>query len=359
MKNCRPFKRTGVKTNEPTPEKGGLMYENDDSFRFPDDSSSDLNSADDVISTAIIMVSPPEISDDEDPICSGNTSNNRASQDVFQTPPEDSHPPASDGITPLAEVDRSDDDDGRPYEDAGDGRGVAVPSGDGFTDGPAGAAAVDLGRDTDLGFSEAETMEVTGFIAELASERGQLESPLKKLRVSEHDLRKSEFQSTVPHSHGCNSDKSLEIDGANEKSSEKELEVRKLDSSEDESESCVEESESDSEEEESIKDIMKRIPNVTIEELRRMEKLWMRRKLPPSISGQAGSSAMDGKEGKKEVSILDVLKLLKNKYNGDDNGNNEIGKCSFLEISRRRGMTFPQPAWWPKGGFGFEEGGQP
>ncbi|KAM1050218.1 hypothetical protein TB2_031520 [Malus domestica] len=328
------------------------MYDNGDSFEFPEDSSPDLNSGDDVTPTPIVMVSPPETSDDEDPNCSSTTNNNRASQDVFQTPPEDAHPPTSDGLIPFPEVDQSDDDDNRPYEDAGDGRGVTVPSDDGFTDGTAGG--VDLGRDTDLEFSKAETMGIAGFVTELAWERGRFKSPLKKLRVSEHEVGKLEFREVVPHSPGCNSGKSLEIDGGDEKSSEEILEVRKLDSSEDEHESCMEESKSHSEEEEGIQDILKRTPNVTIEELRRIERLWLQRVLPRSIGGQAGSSANGAKEGKpEEVAILDVLKLLKDKYdgNGNGNGNDEIDKSSFLEISKRRGMTFPRPSWWPEGGF--------
>ncbi|PQQ02984.1 uncharacterized protein Pyn_15978 [Prunus yedoensis var. nudiflora] len=233
------------------------MDDGDESYEYENDSSSESSSGS-VACTGIIMVSPPESSQDDE------AHNNTASQDVFQTPPEYSCPLTSEGKTPLLEVNTSDDDP--PYEDVGDGRGVIVA----FSE---GTGAVDLGGDTDLGFAEAAAVE---------------------FKDSEHDLGKFEPS--------CSSTESLEIDGCDESSGEEGLEERKLDSSDNESESAVEETQSNSDEkdsvvemkdggEECLDDVMS-TPNVTIEELRRIDSPWRGRALPRSIV-QPGSSAME------------------------------------------------------------------
>lgn len=317
------------------PNKPHLMDDGDDSYEYENDSSSESSSGS-VACTGIIMVSPPESSEVDE------AHNNRASQDVFQTPPEYSYPPTSEGKTPLLEVNTSDDDP--PYEDVGDGRGVIVAFGE-------GTGAVDLGGDTDLGFAEAAAVEFRVLRRELSPEGGLLEPPLKKLKDSEQNLGKFEPS--------CSSTESLEIDGCDESSGEEGSEERKLDSSDNESESAVEETQSNSDEkdsvvemedggEECLGDVMS-TPNVTIEELRRIDSPWQGRALPRSIM-QPGSSAMDGEDTvQNEVAILDVLKLLKDKYDGD--GDDVVDNGSFWEISKSRGMTFPRPLWWPEGGF--------
>ncbi|KAL5551351.1 hypothetical protein UlMin_001527 [Ulmus minor] len=78
-----------------------------------------------------------------------------------------------------------------------------------------------------------------------------------------------------------------------------------------------------------------------------------RRVLPNSILGQSKNLA--GGDDHREVTLLDVLKLLK------EDSDDCIPSGSLLEICKRRGMTFPRPKWWPENGAnwgdeGFETG---
>ncbi|KAL6979791.1 hypothetical protein U1Q18_021446 [Sarracenia purpurea var. burkii] len=73
-----------------------------------------------------------------------------------------------------------------------------------------------------------------------------------------------------------------------------------------------------------------------------------RRELPSSISGHAKTLGVEAGSEDLEVKnrimkgLLDALKMVAGELD-DDSGED----VDFLEIAKRRGMTFPRPRWWP------------
>ena len=53
----------------------------------------------------------------------------------------------------------------------------------------------------------------------------------------------------------------------------------------------------------------------------------------------------------KEVTILDLLKMLKQRCNDEEEKDDGLKSVSVLEICMRRGVTFPRPCWWPEKEF--------
>jgi hypothetical protein len=310
----------------------------DDSDDSGSDSSSESSSAIPVASTGIVMLSVPDSSDVD-----GDNDDNRstADQDVFETPPEYALVGTSQEKTPLLDLDQIDDDD-RDYEEEvgeiGDGSGIIVAVGG---CGAEGGAAVDLGRDADLVFSEPESVEFRVSKRDLSPEGSLAESssPSKKLRVSEHDLGNSDEELETERislsNHSSSSDQTLEIAGDDTNSSAESLGIKNLEYSGSESVNATEETQPVAEESDGTSSV-----EYSSEESSEIVSTdWQPlRALPLSFCPPEDSSVMQA-EGRKWSDLLDLLKLVKEISGEDYNG---VDNCSFLEIAKRRGMTFPR-----------------
>ncbi|XP_010646741.2 uncharacterized protein LOC104878305 isoform X2 [Vitis vinifera] len=70
-----------------------------------------------------------------------------------------------------------------------------------------------------------------------------------------------------------------------------------------------------------------------------------RRELPLSICGPVEDAARDSVTGnRQQVTVVDVLKILCGEC---DWNAEETEETDILEIAKRCGMTFPRPRWWP------------
>ncbi|XP_034681008.1 uncharacterized protein LOC117910928 isoform X2 [Vitis riparia] len=70
-----------------------------------------------------------------------------------------------------------------------------------------------------------------------------------------------------------------------------------------------------------------------------------RRELPLSICGPVEDAARDSVTGnRQQVTVVDVLKILCGECDWNPA---ETEETDILEIAKRRGMTFPRPRWWP------------
>eukprot|EP00261_Vitis_vinifera_P017177 XP_010646741.1 PREDICTED: uncharacterized protein LOC104878305 isoform X2 [Vitis vinifera] len=70
-----------------------------------------------------------------------------------------------------------------------------------------------------------------------------------------------------------------------------------------------------------------------------------RRELPLSICGPVEDAARDSVTGnRQQVTVVDVLKILCGECDWNPE---ETEETDILEIAKRRGMTFPRPRWWP------------
>ncbi|PON97865.1 hypothetical protein TorRG33x02_064550 [Trema orientale] len=356
----------------------------------PENDSSSANSDDQirVESTGIIMVSPPD-SEEE----GGEDNDNSNSHDVFHTPPEESAPGSSNELQPPRDADGH-RGDGRILEAAEGGGGETAAVEVGFWE-AGGTGTVDLSRDSDLGFSEVELAQrvepdwdpnrsglddsgtqlegVRVLRRELSLQDGLGESPLKKLKVSGRNSEKadeeSESERDTPRSNGSDSNENLGING--EESSAK----RKLDFTENDGATEVVEMESEandsvlglgngeinnSKDKLSAKEFLE-----TMEMLQRRDSSGEtqetaveierspppRRRLPDSITGQSEKAAAAAAEekGRRELTLLDVLKLIGEDCDGDQCNSS----CSFLEMAKRRGMSFPRPE--PRTNFGEDD----
>lgn len=309
----------------------------DDDDSSGSDSSSESSSAIPEASTGIIMLSLADSSEEDE---DNEDNKNSADQDVFETPPEYALVGTSQEKTPLLDLDQIDDDD-RDYEeevgDIGDGSGIIVAVGG---CGAEGGGAVDLGRDADLVFSEPESVEFRVLKRDLSPEGSLAESsPSKKLRVSEHDSGNSDEElETVLISlsnHSSSSDQTLEIAGDDAKSVEESLGKKNLEDSGSESVNATEETQPVTEESDGPSAV-----EYSSEESSEIDSTdWQPlRVLPLSFCPLEDSSMMQS-EGRKWSDLLDLLKLVKEISGEDYNG---VDNCSFLEIAKRRGMTFPR-----------------
>lgn len=301
------------------------------------DSSSESSSAIPVASTGIVMLSVPDSSDEDG---DNDDNKNTADQDIFETPPEYALVGTSQEKTPLLDLDQIDEDD-RDYEeevgDVGDGSGIIVAVGGCSAE---GGGAVDLGRDADPVFSEPESLEFRVSKRNLSPDGSLAESsPSKKLRVSEHDLGNSDEELETERislsNHSSSSDQTLEIAGDDTKSAEESLGKKNLEHSDSESVNATEGTQPVTEE----SDGPSSVEYSSEESSEIVSTDWQPlRVLPLSFCQQEDSSVMQA-EGRKWSDLLDLLKLVKEISGEDYNG---VDNCSFLEIAKRRGMTFPR-----------------
>lgn len=283
------------------------------------------------------MLSVPDSSDEDG---DNDDNKNTADQDIFETPPEYALVGTSQEKTPLLDLDQIDEDD-RDYEeevgDVGDGSGIIVAVGGCSAE---GGGAVDLGRDADPVFSEPESLEFRVSKRNLSPDGSLAESsPSKKLRVSEHDLGNSDEELETERislsNHSSSSDQTLEIAGDDTKSAEESLGKKNLEHSGSESVNATEGTQPVTEE----SDGPSSVEYSSEESSEIVSTDWQPlRVLPLSFCPQEDSSVMQA-EGRKWSDLLDLLKLVKEISGEDYNG---VDNCSFLEIAKRRGMTFPR-----------------
>ncbi|XP_024171661.1 uncharacterized protein LOC112177611 [Rosa chinensis] len=299
------------------------------------DSSSDSSTTIPAATAGIVMLSLPD-SFDED----AAEDKSSADQDVFETPPESSLVGTSQEKTPLLDLDQIGDDNYRDFEgvgDIGDGSGVIVVVGG---CGEEGDGAVDLGRDADLVTSEAESVEFRVSKRDLSMEGSSEESlpPSKKLRVSEQESGKSEEELETERlslsNLGSDSDQTLEIAGDDAKSVEESSGKKNAEYSDSESENATEETQPVTEESGSPSGV-----EYSYQEGIEIDS-GVLRVLPLSFCPPADSSERHAEEGHSWSSLLETLKRVREITRQDCK--NKVDKCSFLEIAKRRGMTFPQ-----------------
>jgi hypothetical protein len=253
--------------------------------------SNDDDEDDRVESTGILMVSLPESS---------------SAHDVFQTPPEGSVLQSSEEQWSMAFD--------HPYDRA--------------VDGP--RDAVDLGKDSDLGFSEVELAQRVNddsvsecrMRTESSLEEGLADSLSKKSNLSEQQMASEAPEACVVALTDTNTENfGVKLDSE----SRRNFEISE--------ETAVEANSDDVEVFSSAK-----------------------RKLDyfQSESKESGEDDLEGEQpvGKGAervpISILNVLKILKE---GCDDEDESLKNVSILEICKQRGVTFPRPRWWPEGGF--------
>ncbi|XP_062028824.1 uncharacterized protein LOC133744799 [Rosa rugosa] len=314
------------------------MDDADDDYSSTD-SSSDSSTTIPAASAGIVMLSLPD-SFDED----AAEDKSSADQDVFETPPESALVVTSQEKTPLLDLDQigdDNDDDDRDFEgvgDIGDGSGVIVAVGG---CGEEGDGALDLGRDADLVTSEVESVEFRVSKRDLSMEGSSEESspPSKKLRVSEQESGKSEEEFETERlslsNLGSDSDQTLEIAGDDAKSVEESSGKKNAEYSDSESENSTEETQQVTEESGSPSGV-----EYSYQEGGEIDSGDLR-VLPLSFfCPPADSSERHAEEGHSWSSLLEMLKRVREITRQDCK--NEVDKCSFLEIAKRRGMNFPQ-----------------
>ncbi|PON64624.1 hypothetical protein PanWU01x14_123360 [Parasponia andersonii] len=345
----------------------------------PENNSSSANSDSDdqirVESTGIIMVSPPD-SEEE----GGEENDDSNSHDVFHTPPEESAAGSSNELQPPRDADGH-----GGYGGGGETAAVGV----GFWEAD-GSGTVDLSRDSDLGFSEVELAQrvepdwdpnrsrlddsgtklegVRVLRRELSLQDGLGESPLKKLKVSRLNSEKadeeSESERNTPRSNGSDLNENLGIN-SDESSAKRKLDFMENDGATEVVEMETEANDSvlglgnaerrvvgygeidNSKDKLSAKEFLE-----TMEMLQRhdssgetqetavdIERSPPRRRLPGSITRQSEKAAAAEDKGRRELTLLDVLKLIGEDCDGDLCNSS----CSFLEMAKRRGMSFPRP----------------
>ncbi|KAK7850728.1 hypothetical protein CFP56_043823 [Quercus suber] len=259
-----------------------------------------------VESTGIVMVSLPDSFDDEE---EEQKKDDGTPQDLFQTPTEGSLVASSEEQQPPVAAD----------DPAVDGPRAPEPN---CTDGD---EAVDLGKDSDLGFpeqpkelglsknldSEAQlTHQDTEIIEEMAVEENKDEEA--QISMEGSTKRKREFPSGD----------TVIVDSESE-------------------ENDWEEAEEEEGEEKNQ------------EKLREKANGSERYRVLPASMAQEENRAEGVKNNRgvigKEVTILDVLKMLKQRYDEEEEEKND--GVSVLEICMRRGVTFPRLCWWPEKGF--------
>ncbi|KAK2648153.1 hypothetical protein Ddye_015642 [Dipteronia dyeriana] len=318
------------------------------------------------IPTGIIMVSPPDSSAADDV----NYDSTPDCTDIFQTPPEGSFHPSSD--------DHRDDRTDFVEEEAAGGCTEE-------------AKTLDLGADTDLSFSEVELTQrldcenevincesdtirdikrnlVTKECLRDSQLKNQrtlgLESPIQRLGP---ELGESRNQSNLNRVilHNCGS-KSLQNDENSESFGES-FTKRKLHFSTEVLELETEASDGVLGFSEGLENIIRsnegynngggekntNLQRKSLEDLDRyrftgpsadslpemMRRTKRMRTLPDSVCGQAENARkeLDSGKNKREISLLDVLRMLAEKQGYDRSLENK----SILDVAKSRGMTFP------------------
>ncbi|KAJ1415028.1 hypothetical protein SESBI_18387 [Sesbania bispinosa] len=285
-----------------------------------------------VASAPIVMLTPPDTQD--------------GPLDVFHTPPEESSLPFPDDqqrrtLTVDVEVCRI-----NQAVDAEAGTHGFVDLG-GFSD---GSDFVDLGKDSDLGFSETQSMQENDdkMVAEGAKgdysgdiPECQFDEPVKKLKLSDFpgdcfgvqenvleggekmpvDVNDDVFREEIPMNKNLGSGEGFETLGVQLETTKSAVDVNK--SSDEVIEASGMQDKSD-------------------------EEQGKVRVLPSSIrSGSenvAKSESGKGRE-KKKCDVFGVLKALSE--NTHEEVEENLDGLSILEAAKRSGIIFPRPRWWP------------
>jgi hypothetical protein len=236
--------------------------------------SNDDDKEERVESTGILMVSLPESS---------------SAHDVFQTPPDGSVLPSSEEQWLMAFDHHSDQLE---------------------VDGP--RDAVDLGKDSDLGFSEVELTQ--------------------KSRLSEQNMASEVPEACVVGALTDTNTENFDV----KLDSERHQQIFELNE-----ETVVEANNDDVEVCSTAK-----------------------RKLDFFLSGsrERGEDDLEGErpveKGPERVEIVSILNVLKILKEGCDDEDESLKNVSIMEICRQRGVTFPSPRWRPEGGFdAVDDGG--
>ncbi|KAF3448252.1 hypothetical protein FNV43_RR08965 [Rhamnella rubrinervis] len=331
-----------------------------------DDDSSESDDGIPVESNGIVMVSPPESLELRD---------NSTPQDVFQTPPEYSTMLSSEEQHPPVAVGNREQN--RSEEGARDCGGETAVVDMGCED-DTGLGMVELGVDSGLGFLETELTQRVVHAQSIAdpsrrnvpgskslefqvSEEGFHESPLKKSKTSNQNsaesTQESESGRVVPYNHGSDSRRNHESSESQAKRKlEFQPEMEANDGTANEGIGEVNELQSSGQEKVSVREFMETVDmpqhvstgdmGATVDEHERCQ----RRVLPSSICGHAESEnentakrvqsgGLSSEEGHRKFTILDALKILENV------SNESVPTDGFLEICKRRGVTFPRPSW--------------
>lgn len=226
-----------------------------------------------VESTGILMLSLPETS---------------SAHDVFHTPPEGSVLPSSEEQGSMA-FDHPDDR---------------------VVDGP--RDAVDLGKDSDLGFSEVEL-----------AQRINDDSPSKKSELSEQNMASEAPEACV---------------GALTDTNTQNFDVR-LDSESRQNFEISRETAGDA----NTGDV-----KVSSSGKRKLEFFQSESEEGSDDDDDLQAEQPVEKGGERvEISILNVLKILKEECDDEDES---LKNVSILEICKQRGVTFPRPRWLPEDG---------
>ena len=255
-----------------------------------------------VESTGIVMVSLPETFDEEEE----QKKDDSTPQDLFQTPTEGSLLASSEEQQPPVAAD----------DPAVDGPRAPEPN---CTDGD---EAVDLGKDSDLGFPEPS--KKLGLSKNLDSEAQLTHQDTEIIEEMAVEENKDEEEAQ------------LSMEGSSK---------RKLEFPYGDTVIVDSESEEDDWEEGEEKNQ---------EKLREKANGSVRYRVLPASMAQEENRAEGVKNNRgvigKEVTILDVLKMLKQRYD-DEEKDDGLKSVSVSEICMRRGVTFPRPCWWPEKGF--------
>lgn len=266
-----------------------------------------------VESTGIVMLSLslPETYDEEEEE-EEQEKDDSTPQDLFQTPTDGSLIASSEEQQPPVAAD----------DPAVDRPRAPEPN---CTDGD---EAVDLGKDSDLGFSEQSkklglsknsdsvaqlTRQDTEIIEEMAVEENKDEEA--QLSMEDSTKRKLEF----PYGD------TVIVDSESE---ENDWEEAKEEEGEEKNQEKLREKANGSER-------YRVLPASMAREEKRAE-------------GVKNNRGVIG----KEVTILDVLKMLKQRCDEEEEERDDgLKSVSILEFYKRRGLTFPRPCWWPEKGF--------
>ncbi|KAM4085538.1 hypothetical protein ACJW30_10G035500 [Castanea mollissima] len=255
-----------------------------------------------VESTGIVMVSLPETLEEEE---EEGGKDDSTPQDLFHTPTEGSLLVNSEEQQPPVAAD----------DPEVNGPRAPQPN---CTDGD---EAVDLGKDSDLGFSEQS----------------------KKLGLSKNLDSEAQFthqDTEIIEETAVEENKDEEAKISMEGSTKRKLEIPYGDT-------VIVDSELE-------EDDWEEGEGKNQEKLREKANGSKRYRVLPASMAQEENRAEGVKNNRgvigKEVTILDVLKMLKQRC---DDGEKDDGLkgVSVLEICMRRGVTFPRPCWWPKKGF--------
>lgn len=307
------------------------------------------------------MVSPPESLEFRD------NNDSTISLDVFQTPPEDSTAlsSAEEQKPPAVAMDgrkqeRSDDDV------VVDGGSETVVVDVGFPD-DSGTGTVELGLDSELGFSEAQDLQRVnsrsdslGFrVLSGEEEKGSAEPPLKKSKIPSQNSAKSAGGSESGEESLAKMKSEFEVVRSEIEANDGVLEEGNAkggvkDGVTSEGILGLNELQSNGQEKKPAREFMETVAMAD------EHGKWQPRVLPNWIRSAVDNenenevkkvqSNSYADEGCRKYSILYALELLQKL--GDDS----VPRDGFVEICKQQGMIFPRPRWWPEGGFKLIDG---